>query len=238
MLEILEYNVYGLENAERYSGLPMTTDLEDLTSSEKRMEKLCNAKPGSGHDNVAKGILVTALIKYPTYWTTQFQRYHFADIISSQSKMHRLNKFDISESCNKYVDYRSIEILNEKVQTYNFILDNKLEKAFVCNYKHFETYEGAEEFFDSLICKEGEEYILKTNIYMVTKYEAFMEVVSNCPQGFELTMAITTNYLQLKTIYEQRKHHKLAEDWGAFAKWCEELPKFSEYCLSGKLLFS
>lgn len=46
--------------------------------------------------------------------------------------------------------------------------------------------------------------------------------------GFEMWMTISTNYLQLKTIYSQRKNHKLKEDWGAFCKWCEELPMFLE----------
>lgn len=44
-------------------------------------------------------------------------------------------------------------------------------------------------------------------------YENFMTVVSNCPYGLELFMRCSTNYLQLKTIYHQRKAHKLIEDW-------------------------
>ena len=44
-------------------------------------------------------------------------------------------------------------------------------------------------------------------------YENFMRVISNCPLGVELFMRCSTNYLQLKTIYHQRKNHKLREDW-------------------------
>jgi hypothetical protein len=44
-------------------------------------------------------------------------------------------------------------------------------------------------------------------------YENFMRVLSNCPLGIELFMRCTTNYLALKTIYHQRKSHRLAEDW-------------------------
>ena len=32
------------------------------------------------------------------------------------------------------------------------------------------------------------------------------------------------NYLQLKTIYKQRKNHKLKEDWGAICSMIEGLP--------------
>ena len=35
---------------------------------------------------------------------------------------------------------------------------------------------------------------------------------------------VSTNYLQLKTIYKQRKNHKLKEDWGAICTMIEELP--------------
>ena len=59
-------------------------------------------------------------------------------------------------------------------------------------------------------------------------YNVFMEVISNCPQGIELFMRCSTNYEQLATIYKQRKHHKLKEDWGAFCKFIEELPYAKE----------
>lgn len=59
-------------------------------------------------------------------------------------------------------------------------------------------------------------------------YENFMRVLSNCPQGIELFMRCSTNYEQLATIYKQRKHHKLKEDWGAFCTWIESLPYAKE----------
>lgn len=59
-------------------------------------------------------------------------------------------------------------------------------------------------------------------------YRAFMKVISNCPYGIELFMRCSTNYEQLATIYKQRKHHKLKEDWGAFCDWIECLPYSGE----------
>lgn len=61
------------------------------------------------------------------------------------------------------------------------------------------------------------------------QYEAFMRLISNCPQGIELFMRVSTNYMQLRNIYAQRKHHKLKEDWGAFCKMIEELPYAKEF---------
>ena len=61
------------------------------------------------------------------------------------------------------------------------------------------------------------------------QYHNWMVVISNCPLGLELTMRCTTNYLQLRTIYHQRKHHKLKEDWGAYCTWIESLPYSKEF---------
>lgn len=55
-------------------------------------------------------------------------------------------------------------------------------------------------------------------------YEKYMEIISNCPMGTELFVRVSTNYKQLQTIYNQRKHHKLKEDWGEFCKFVESLP--------------
>lgn len=60
--------------------------------------------------------------------------------------------------------------------------------------------------------------------------ENYLRVLYNIPTGFKLTAGMTTNYRQLKTIYNQRKSHRLPE-WRAFCQWCETLPKFMELCV-------
>lgn len=62
--------------------------------------------------------------------------------------------------------------------------------------------------------------------------ENYLVVLYNVPVGFTLTARMTTNYRQLKTIYQQRKHHRLPE-WREFCAWCETLPYFKEVCLDG-----
>lgn len=59
----------------------------------------------------------------------------------------------------------------------------------------------------------------------------YLKVLYNIPTGFELTARMTTNYRQLKTIYQQRKNHRLPE-WRKFCEWIEELPH-SEF-ITGK----
>ena len=60
--------------------------------------------------------------------------------------------------------------------------------------------------------------------------ENYLKLLYSNPCGFKLTGEMTTNYLQLKTIYHQRKHHRLPE-WKAFCEWCESLPYFQELVL-------
>lgn len=60
-----------------------------------------------------------------------------------------------------------------------------------------------------------------------TKQLLWRKIVASLPCGFCLGATMTTNYQQLKTMYNQRKHHKLKE-WNIFCKWCESLPHFIE----------
>ena len=59
-----------------------------------------------------------------------------------------------------------------------------------------------------------------------TKENMYKMLYTN-PCGLKLTARMTTNYLQLKTIYHQRKNHRLQE-WQDFCKWIETLPYAKE----------
>lgn len=53
--------------------------------------------------------------------------------------------------------------------------------------------------------------------------EKYLRVLMSNPCGMRLTARMTTNYRQLKTIYRQRKSHRLPE-WREFCRWIESLP--------------
>lgn len=63
--------------------------------------------------------------------------------------------------------------------------------------------------------------------------DLYLRILYNVPSGFELTAGFTTNYQQLKTIYKQRKVHRLPE-WRKFCEWIETLPNFKELVLGGE----
>jgi len=196
MVEISNVKVYDLKesviaarNAMRLAP-PEYTD-EEFERSLPRAIKLVQASKAGEvkcHDNFLVGIRVSFDMKYPNYFTPEFQRYHFADIVTSSSKMHRLAKMDMDACFNEYVSDESKAQMKKLLSEYN---------------EH-------------------------------QSYDNYMRLLSNCPLGIELFMRISTNYKQLQTIYFQRRHHKLQEDWGAFCSFIESLPYAHELIIGDK----
>lgn len=85
---------------------------------------------------------------------------------------------------------------------------------------------------------ETDDRVIKVLEELVAEYNALPEfdeskkakwrtLVATLPCGFCLGATMTTNYQQLKTMYYQRRTHKL-EEWKIFCAWCESLPGFTE----------
>ncbi len=182
--------IYGLNYAIKASGNPMRTvfDRDELTEKDfKRAINLGTAKSGEGHDNYLKGIVVEFDVTAPLYWWKQAQRYHFFEYVSSQSTMHCLLKFSLSEQCVSETNKEILLILERLKDEYNSISEENKEE----------------------------------------KNKKRRELVASTPCGFCLGATMCTNYQQLKTMYNQRKNHKLKE-WHIFCDWCDKLPKFNE----------
>ena len=56
--------------------------------------------------------------------------------------------------------------------------------------------------------------------------EDYLRCLMSNPCGMRLTAGMTTNYRQLKTIYSQRKNHRLPE-WRELCDWIKTLPESS-----------
>ncbi|MCI5722448.1 MAG: hypothetical protein MR283_00380 [Erysipelotrichaceae bacterium] len=192
--------VYGMESAVKGSKYPMAVDLNKVDGNVvPRTHALANAKPGSGHDNFLNGILVQFDLTFTNKAWVEMERYHFIDFISSQSTMHRITKFNLDEVYISYTDPRIIEIMKEKVAAYND-LQKVISDKKIAGEDVSELSEQAKE--------------------------KYLEILYSNPAGFRLTARMTTNYRQLKTIYAQRKTHRLPE-WRAFCDWVETLPNAS-----------
>ena len=198
---ISNVEVYGLKQSIKRAKYPMSVDVstlnDDLTPG---IKSLGNAKRGSGHDNFLKGIVVQFDLTFTIKAWTEGERYHWFDIVSSQSTMHRITKFDLDKAYIDYVDYRIIAIMKEKVERYNRLVAMKPD---------VDLSEYNQEIRDE-----------------------YLGILYSNPCGCKLTAGMTTNYQQLKTIYHQRRTHRLPE-WQIFCDWIETLPMFKELCLGG-----
>lgn len=197
--------VYGLKESVKGSKYPMAVDLSKVTDEiTSRTYTLAQAETGSGHDNFLNGIIVQFDLTFTNKAWVEAERYHFLDFVSSQSTMHRITKFDLDKAYVSYVDARIVTIMKEKVKEYNDLLE--------------------------IIAKRKEEQKDCTQ-ENARAQELYLEILYSNPSGFRLTARMTTNYRQLKTIYKQRKYHRLPE-WRAVCAWVETLPQ-AEFIIHG-----
>lgn len=190
-------NVYGFEEAVKGAKYSYAIDTNSVTSEvTKTTLSLANSKAGSGHDQFMTGIIVQFDLTFSNKAWVEAERYKFLNFISSQSTMHRITKFDLDQAYLPYVDNRIVEIMKEKVKAYNEL------QTQMTSFKN-----------------EGKD----VSEMMNTLNEMYLEILYSNPAGFRLTAKMTTNYRALKTIYNQRKDHRLPE-WRAFCEWVKTLP--------------
>ena len=128
-------------------------------------------------------------------------------------------QFDLTFSIKAWVE----------AERYHF-LDFVSSQSTMHKIAHLDPLKQCNEFVDEDAVKLLSRKIVAYNENPTP--ENYLRVLYNVPVGFELTARMTTNYRQLKTIYYQRKTHRLPE-WREFCKWVETLPYFRELCLRG-----
>lgn len=118
-----------------------------------------------------------------------------------------------------------------EAQRYHF-LDFVSSKSTMHKITKFDLDKSYCEYVDNRIIEVMKEKVSEYNMLQDTskKNEKYLEILYSNPCGFKLTARMTTNYRQLKTIYYQRKNHRLPE-WRTFCRWIETLPFFKELCL-------
>ena len=119
-MKIENVQVYGLEESIRRAKFPMSVDVDSLNHDVTQgIITLGKSSVGSGHDNFLNGIVVQFDLTFSNKAWVEAERYHFFDFVSSQSTMHRITQFKLKDQCNKYVDSRIIDIVQEKIDEYN-----------------------------------------------------------------------------------------------------------------------
>ena len=117
----------------------------------------------------------------------------------------------------------------QEFDTYGFVVKNS--QSTMHKGVKFEYSKYTNPFVDERVLKLFEEI---NNEYIKNPTtENLQRAKSNMPEGVMLTAGITTNYAQLKTIYYQRRNHRLPE-WHVFCDWIESLPYAKEFGVCGK----
>lgn len=187
-----EYNLDNVNNALSELEYRYLEDDEDicLSSHTNRAFRLMKNPLNSGHCSFAKGIVVNMDLTFTNKAWIEFQRYHFADIVTGMSTMHRISKFDLSNAFNEFTDPQIIDRLQELQEKYN-------EDRSPDNY---------------------------------------LRLLYSTPSGLKMTGRVTTNYLQLMNIWQQRHNHRLPE-WRKFCMELQDkLPFFEDFLKNNGLL--
>lgn len=82
-----------------------------------RFMRLGTCKIGSGHDSFMKGTLVTFVITAPQYWWAEAKRYHFFELVSSESTMYNIKS--MKSFMRKSVLPKAREALDEAIDLYD-----------------------------------------------------------------------------------------------------------------------
>lgn len=187
-----EYDLDKVDNALSELEYLHLEDDEDicLSSHTNRAFRLMKNPLNSGHCSFAKGIVVNMDLTLTNKAWIEFQRYHFADIVTGMSTMHRINKFNLANVFNEFTDQQIISRLQELQEKYN---EDR-------------------------------------------SHDNYLRLLYSTPAGLKMTGRVTTNYLQLMNIWQQRHNHRLPE-WRQFCKELQDkLPFFEDFLKANGIL--
>ena len=157
---------------------------------------------GTEHRKFLRQIMVSVDITAPLYWWKEFDTYKVGTTANSTSTMHKLASTPITLDCFETDDYSKAAI--DEVET-----------------------ELPTNFVDHLISHLED----LRQMYNDTKDKRYWkELVRWLPNGWLQTRTVTMNYENLRSMYHQRKNHKLTE-WHSFCEWVESLPYAQEFII-------
>lgn len=119
-------------------------------------------------------------------------------------------QFDLTFSIKAWVELQRYHFIDFVSSQSTMHCISKMDIKPMCN-----------EYVSDVVIAEVER--LKQTYLNDKTDENYLRLLYNIPVGFELTARITTNYRQLKTMYAQRKTHRLP-DWHVFCDFVENLP--------------
>ena len=172
---------------------------------------------GSEHRKFLRQIMVSVDITAPLYWWKEFDTYKVGTVANSCSTMHTIHKKEFD------------------------LLDFSFEKI----PGQFEEESRLMTFTNKDICFQGdpdEEYSCADmmlmiigalnkarELYLETKNKKYWyTMIQLLPSSYNQKRTVTMNYENLRSMYFQRRNHKLDEWREGFCKWVKSLPYADE----------
>ena len=162
---------------------------------------------GSEHRKFLRQIFVSVDITAPLYWWKEFDTYKVGTVANSCSTMHTIHKkeFEVDDfSCEHLCDGAK-KYLEDTISVLNCYRDI---------YISFDEKSSDLYWLKSFV----EDYGLKT------KKDIWWQLIQLLPSSYNQKRTVTLNYENLRSIYFQRKNHKLDEWREGFIGWIKSLP--------------
>ena len=195
--------VYGLEESIKRAKYPMSTDIDKLNSE---LTNGIKSLSNSGRGEGHDQWLTGVIVQFDLTFTVKAW--------TEAERYHFLDFVSSQSTMHRITKFNLDEAYSEYVDPRIIAI----MKEKVDNYN---------KYCDE--CKDADTGSIADKVKKIK----YLEILYSNPCGFKLTAGMTTNYRQLKTIYHQRKTHRLPE-WREFCAWVETLPMFKELCLGGK----
>ena len=153
---------------------------------------------GSEHRKFLRQIFVSADFTLPLYIYKELDTYKIGTTSNSTSTMHKIASKPITFDCfemDDFVDYEVHSCRTGEARMWSKALQDQVDTLENLRQRYIAT---------------------KDPIY-------WKELIRWLPESWLQTRTITMNYEVLRTIYFQRKNHKLVE-WHRICDWIESLP--------------
>lgn len=173
---------------------------------------------GPEHRKFMRQIMVTVDITAPLYWWKEFDTYKIGTTANSTSTMHKMLAKPITLDCFEIGDFTNlpypVEMQREEIKS-------PCDTDFVqmCLIPYLEYLRQT-----AINCGDaGDEETQK--IY-------WKELIRWLPESWLQTRTVTMNYENLRTMYHQRKNHKLVEWKTEFINFIKSLPYSDEFIIN------
>lgn len=171
---------------------------------------------GPEHRKFLRQIFVSIDITAPLYWWKEFDTYKVATVANSTSTMHKLTAKPICLDSFETGDFVNVTYPKE--------------------FQREDLRSDIDEDFVQMCLIPYLEYLRISYLDMVKDDPEgakvyWKELVRWLPNGWLQTRTWTANYEILRSMYHQRKNHKLTE-WHAFCDFIETLPYAREFIIS------